>query len=73
MEDKENKTIFVDKTDNPQVNKFLKALHQAYNERVTNYYEAKGKELSRFIWSEKKKVFIWQIARNNLNEFNDVN
>ena len=59
MEDKENKTIFVDRTDDPQVNKFLKALHQAYNERVTNYYEAKGKELSRFIWSEKKKVFIY--------------
>lgn len=46
-------------TNDPQVNKFLKALHQAYNERVTNYYEAKGKELSRFIWSEKKKVFIY--------------
>lgn len=59
MEDKENKAIFVDMTDNSQVNKFLKALHQAYNERVTNYYEAKGKELSRFIWSEKKKVFIY--------------
>lgn len=59
MEDKENKTIFVDMTDDPQVNKFLKALHQAYNERVTNYYEAKEKELSRFIWSEKKKVFIY--------------
>lgn len=59
MEDKENKTIFVDMTNDPQVNKFLKALHQAYNERVTNYYEAKGKELSRFIWSEKKKVFIY--------------
>ncbi|AYP98313.1 hypothetical protein DVR01_02385 [Limosilactobacillus fermentum] len=59
MEDMENKTIFVDRTDDPQVNKFLKALHQAYNERVINYYEAKGKELSRFIWSEKKKVFIY--------------
>lgn len=28
-------------TDDPKVNKFLKALHQAYNERVTNYYELK--------------------------------
>lgn len=60
MEDKENKTIFVDMTNDPQANKFLKTLHQAYNERVKNYYEAKGKELSRFIWSEKRKfLFIF--------------
>lgn len=61
--------IFLERTDEKEIQSFIKKLHNAYNNRIVNYYEIKEADLSRFMWSENKYVSLYMLCVFSDNKF----
>ena len=61
--------IFLERTDEKEIQSFIKKLHNAYNNRIVNYYEIKETDLSRFMWSENKYVSLYMLCVFSDNKF----
>ena len=56
-----DKNIFEDLTNKNGIQETIDKFHKLYNQRI-DYYEMKGKELSRFAWASGKTVSLYIVV-----------